>query len=308
MLLLSALSAPALGCVIEAADFSWRNVPVVLPDERFLVSLEHVDVLATPGDPSEVVVTRPLMFTTHQDRLPVHTREPLSLYGGVLSLPTELYLELDPTRASETHIQARLPARELKADDLAVPCDALTLIDRQHPGAPQLIEPQDRRNEVYLHGPTPFRRARFHSDPWVVDVDGPLHVELRRPGWLQLAARWDDGTEVRGWVESKDTYRPMFRTRRGYGHIGGMGMGACGRSHGPPLFQRTVEVGTAIHADPGGVAWATYTEPVEVLVFEDSEDGWVRIGHTPGLVSPPCSEHDRLWVREERLHRDISAR
>lgn len=290
----------ALACTLHAEEVALPNLEVHTLDETISVSIRDSTVLAELAETTRLVVRSPLLF--YVDRplasLPLRTATSLSLYHSVLTVPPGVSIEPDASTLGPSTVEVRLPPRELRTP-VALPCDALTL-DASRRAPPLQVEPETMRDTTWLHGPTPFRASRFHSDPWTAEVRGPVHVEVRRPGWLQLAAIWDDGTEIRGWVETRHTYTPQIRRRAGYG-IPGSARYTCGRSHPPRLEPRHVRAGTAVHVRAGGPAWATYTEDSHVEVFPDGPDGWVRIAHSPGLVSPACGELEVAWVRAERV-------
>ena len=192
---------------------------------------------------------------------------------------------------------------------LDLPCSGVALAggdmgEARPPNAHAMAPPASR---VELRWSEPLLvKATLDADDGVrlTALAGASDFDLleRRPDRLRIRARTRGGSELLGWVSSKDLASGEGGGGRGYG----IALCGCGRGHrSSGTKTMRLAAGAAIRAVPGGPRWARAPRSVQVLVASEAREDWRRIVGIEGLSEggDACDSGrlEHAWVRAQDL-------
>ncbi len=301
--LLGARNASGAECRIFAARARLAHVTVAAGATTIPLRLDDVpaDVVLSTGPLTTIRVKAPLEFnaTVPSGELAIRAKKPVELAGGRIRIGrgmglVQVGIDGDRARVSLERmlgIEVRQP--------LELPCSQLELDARRWFVSPTAVAPARARGKGIGAGFVPVFVQPEATDPLEVRFPGPFEVAGRRPGWVLIQARWEDGSRLRGWTLERNVLPPP----EPLGGRGGGGRGEldrCYQTHEPLTVERKMRKGAPIAASPGGEIWAHAARAIRVSVSAEGQDGWLSISKLAGLREIPCSNH--LWVSE----RDVS--
>ena len=310
------LSAPAASapCRISAAKASIPSVEVSpVGVKPFSLRIEKLPLVAIPSSDGHTVlrVSEPLRFTVKSyptKKLAVRVAKGTSVLGGRLTLAKGLATRYLGVKGRSLQVSPPMHGFSLRHKTVDIPCKVLTLASnssayRIRSSGPSLVVSKGRTEHAVPTTYIPLYRTPKKVSPLWVQFSIPLNVIARKPGWIRLQAKWDDGSSVQGWVPNALVEVRLDEPVYGGGGIGGIGgRSGCGRSHPPQLVTFTLRKGSPVHATAGGTAWAHAAKTMKVTAFTISRsDGWVRIAKVDGLPPKQCSEHANMWVHVRDL-------
>lgn len=183
-----------------------------------------------------------------------------------------------------------------------VPCSRLGLSDRAaHESSLRTATPAERSVGTGSRF-VPLYAQPTDDAPISIRYPGPFVVKEQRPGWVLLAAEWQDGSRVKGWTRERHVV-PYFDDPPQW--IGGLsGHGACGRMDAPRRSPLRIAEGAPVSTAPDGAVWAHASREVAVeaiAVTLERADGWIKIAEMPGLEPPPCQDLKHSWVHRRHV-------
>ena len=298
--------AQATRCVVSGTPSALRAVVVSPPGEAsFQFAVSGVPARATPGtDPAatSVHLEGALVFDAVVADARISVSRAISASGGILALTEGVYTQR--TRATAPDVRADVVLDSgIIAQDVTLPCDALTLNPPRPPPATQPVASQPRSATPPSDGTFWIPRSNtltLFSAPGTgqsvrLHIESPLSFSMvrhqRRGAWSEVSWSGARGAEVRGWA-SQSTLVPMPN-----GGIGGMADRAtilCRSASvvGPRIYRgpATVAAGTAVFAQDGRGQWATVRVEASFAVERMADAPFVRITEVPGLApTAPCT-------------------
>jgi hypothetical protein len=228
---------------------------------------------------------------------------PVDLLNGMVHLAPGAQVG-EPRARGKDAVSTVTLEDEVKLEDLAVPCDALTA-DAVGRDAKETQE-RELGEERELVGPrVTFRAGPGSGDSVVLHILKQRTVIVRqntRDGrWAQVTYRSWTGSSVQGWIPASHLRSLGGISLSGIGSsshcCGGRMVGYGNNTYRGPA---TVEKSTTVYGAPGKGPWATVTRTDTVQVQWDRGEPWARITETPN-VSEGCGELEHAWVPIERL-------
>ncbi len=308
--LLSHAAQATTPCIIEAKEASIEDLVIRLPGEKaFSITIDKslVELTPTRRGRGKLHVLEPLIFSTSHklNDAGIQLKEKMTLLGGRLTLarglvPRSFANKVDSSDESRIGIQVSL--KQFKPiSTISVPCSGLTIKNNTDTHVNLNNRVYRVQTERHLSIRTKFRlyAQPQKSSPFWIRFHGPLYVTKTQGKWIQLQAKWNDGSSLQGWIPR---YLARFKysnpiTYSGYSYRRYL---KCGENDLPALKTVTLEAGAPIHSKPDGATWAKVANTVKASVsVETSADEWVRIVSLPSLLATRCQGHDHIWIRSK---------
>jgi hypothetical protein len=261
-----------------------------------------------------------LAKATDESEPSLHVTRDLTLLGGLVKVGKDTEI-LKPRRVDDAASGIVLIGG-YEIEDLPVPCDALVIDERSTGWSMQLTaDENDESDEAHElswvgpHGDILTVCSSPKAAPPCVRTKEMTFEEVGRNGSaVEVRARFDDGSEIRGWAPAEHVTKADEPRRGGYGASGGCGCGRRMLSHlriGKPdprehYGKATLRAGSTIYAVPElKGAWATAKRDIEIDIEMHGGDDHARVRELPGVsTTTGCTcpgMDDHAWVKREAV-------
>lgn len=307
-------SPPATRCVVSGARAFVYHVTTPVGDGGFLElglygGEATIFVPTTMGSVANVTIRAPLEIegTVRYEDANVS----LVHVAGARVHPTLILAAGAPVTGVSIGDRLRAKVRfgdMFEVSPLDLPCSGVALagsdMGAARPPEPPATAPASRV-ELRWDEPLLVKAALDAEDGMrLTALAGASNFELleRRADHLRIRDRTLGGSELVGWVASKDLASGEGGGGRGYG----IALCGCGRGHfSKGTTTMLLAAGGAIRAVPDGPRWARAPRPIQVLVAGEAGDAWRRIVGIKGLSEggDACDSGrlEHAWVRAQDL-------
>lgn len=250
----------------------------------------------------------------------LHVTRDLTLLGGMVKLGAET--EIVKPRRVDDGATGIVIVGGYEIEDLPVPCDALRIDERATAWSTQLTSNDDEDSDdqrvpswVAPHGDVlPVCSTPKGDLPCIRTKELTFEEMQRSGGSIEIRARFDDGSEIRGWARADHVTKADEPAIRGYGSSGGCSCGRRMLSHlnvgkADPrehYGKAKLLAGATIYAVPElKGAWAKAAKDVVIDIEMRGGDDHARVRDLPGIsttVGCTCpGMDDHAFVKRESV-------
>lgn len=271
-----------------------------------------------PLGPAVVAGVLAIRGDAQLDTLALHTQDALTTDDDVLGVPAGHRLR--DVAVMGAALRTAVHVGGVRATGFAAQCarsvvgwhakDGTRKVNKSAQHSPdasvaEMVQPLDGRLSLRAHIDG-AHDARVHVLEGGAVARFTLRVLARRGGFVRVERTFPDGSWLRGWTAANTVGSPKPRKLNiGHGY-GIVGCGTCGLGFGQRRIKAELNLGAAIHAQPGVGPWATVLEPVQTTAILTDGQPWAMLEHLPSVHSKHiarCSSArtSRAFVHVEQL-------